>query len=55
MMASLAKWLSVRLRTKGCGFESRCCHLIIDIIYFTQELLKLHLFPRQFRGNSGDI
>ena len=26
--ASLAKWLSVRLRTiSGCGFESSCCHL----------------------------
>ena len=26
-LASLAKWLSVRLRTKDCGFESRCFHL----------------------------
>ena len=26
-LASLAKWLSVRLRTKWCGFESRCSHL----------------------------
>ena len=25
--ASLAKWLSVRLRTKCRGFASRCCHL----------------------------
>ena len=26
-LASLAKWLSVRLRTKWCGFESRGSHL----------------------------
>ena len=26
-LASLAKWLSVCLRTKWFGFESRCCHL----------------------------
>ena len=24
---SSAKWLSVRLQTSGCGFESNCCHL----------------------------
>ena len=26
-LASLAKWLSVRLRTSGCGFEFCCCRL----------------------------
>ena len=26
-LASLAKWLSVPLRTKGCWFKSRCSHL----------------------------
>ena len=29
--ASLAKWLSVRLRTKGSGFESSCSHLILGV------------------------
>ena len=26
-LVNLAKWLSVRLRLSGCGFESRCSHL----------------------------
>ena len=25
---NLAKWLSVHLRIRGCGFEFRCCHTI---------------------------
>ena len=24
----MAQWLSIRLQTNGCRFESRCCHLI---------------------------
>ena len=36
-LASLTKWLSVRLRTRGCGFDSCCSHLI-KVVFL--ELLK---------------
>ena len=42
---NLAKWLSVHLRIRGCGFEFRCCHTIN---------LKKYLDPR-LRSSFGPL
>ena len=40
-MLSLAKWLSICLQTRGCGFESCCCHL--NLLQPLAETLPLYI------------